>query len=221
MSIRTSSKKVAFAAFMAAPLFLAACGSDDASTEAASSSATTKSTTASASTSASASASASSSAAASTPASTAAAEPANPADPAAQQSQIQELSQELSENPITFAELAPVEDGQAASPEDAAALETLIRGASEPTTLRSSLAYMLNNTCGRVLEESGGTGAIDLNTVPDVPLSGDGTGTVDSVSDVVVSGDTASAWVVATAGGQTDSGTQRFLREGGQWKFCD
>ncbi|MFP7364510.1 hypothetical protein SFC07_01820 [Corynebacterium callunae] len=219
MSIRPSAKKVVFAAFMAAPLFLAACGSDESSSEVASSSTTTASTTASSSASSTASSStAASSSATTAPATSAAAEPA---DGAAQQAEIEALSQELSENPITFAELAPVENGQAASPEDSAAIESLIRGASQATTLRSSLGYMLNNTCTRVLEQSGGTGAIDLNTIPDVPLSGEGTGTVDSVSDIAVNGETASAWVVATAGDQTDSGTQRFLREGGQWKFCD
>lgn len=216
MSIRTSSKKVAFAALMVAPLILTACGSDSSDSEAAP---TTTSTTQSSSATTS-----SSSTKSSTTGKSSTSETPTPVseEPTSEQQGEEALAQELSENPVTFAEAAPVEAGQPASPEDAAAIENLVRGASEPTTLRGAYSYMVNNTCSRVIAASGEDAAqIDINTVPDTPLSGDGTGTVDSVSDVVVEGETASAWVVATAGGTTDSATQRFLREGGQWKFCD
>lgn len=214
MSIRLSSKKVAFAALMVTPLLLTACGSDSSDTEAASSSAatTTNSSSSSATTSAEA-AETTSSESESSEATTINEE---------QQAQLDVLSQELSENPITFAEAAPVENGQTASPEDTAAIEALVRGYTDTNTLRSSLAYTINNTCTRVLEASGADATqLDLNTIPDIPLGGEGTGTVDSITDVVVNGQEASAWVVATAGGTTDSATQRFFNEGGQWKFCD
>lgn len=214
MSIRLSSKKVAFAALMVTPLLLTACGSDSSDTEAASSSAatTTNSSSSSATTSAEA-AETTSSESESSEATTINEE---------QQAQLDALSQELSENPITFAEAAPVENGQTASPEDTAAIEALVRGYTDTNTLRSSLAYTINNTCTRVLEASGADATqLDLNTIPDIPLGGEGTGTVDSITDVVVNGQEASAWVVATAGGTTDSATQRFFNEGGQWKFCD
>ena len=214
MSIRLSSKKAAFAALMVTPLLLTACSSDSSDTEAASSSAatTTNSSSSSAATSAEA-AETTSSESESSEATTINEE---------QQAQLDVLSQELSENPITFAEAAPVENGQTASPEDTAAIEALVRGYTDTNTLRSSLAYTINNTCTRVLEASGADATqLDLNTIPDIPLGGEGTGTVDSITDVVVNGQEASAWVVATAGGTTDSATQRFFNEGGQWKFCD
>lgn len=214
MSIRLSSKKAAFAALMVTPLLLTACGSDSSDTEAASSSAatTTNSSSSSAATSAEA-AETTSSESESSEATTINEE---------QQAQLDVLSQELSENPITFAEAAPVENGETASPEDTAAIEALVRGYTDTNTLRSSLAYTINNTCTRVLEASGADATqLDLNTIPDIPLGGEGTGTVDSITDVVVNGQEASAWVVATAGGTTDSATQRFFNEGGQWKFCD
>lgn len=214
MSIRLSSKKAAFAALMVTPLLLTACSSDSSDTEAASSSAatTTNSSSSSATTSAEA-AETTSSESESSEATTINEE---------QQAQLDVLSQELSENPITFAEAAPVENGQTASPEDTAAIEALVRGYTDTNTLRSSLAYTINNTCTRVLEASGADATqLDLNTIPDIPLGGEGTGTVDSITDVVVNGQEASAWVVATAGGTTDSATQRFFNEGGQWKFCD
>ena len=217
MSIRISSKKVAFAALMVTPLFLTACGSDSSDTEAASTTAatTTNSSSSSAATSAEASETTSSES------NTSEASEATTINEE-QQAQLDALSQELSENPITFAEAAPVENGATASPEDTAAIEALVRGYTETNTLRTSLAYTINNTCTRVLEASGADATqLDLNTIPDIPLGGEGTGTVDSVTDVVVSGQEASAWVVATAGGTTDSATQRFLNEGGQWKFCD
>lgn len=214
MSIRLSSKKAAFAALMVTPLLLTACSSESSDTEAASSSAATT-------TNSSSSSAATSEEAAETTSSESESSEATTINEE-QQAQLDVLSQELSENPITFAEAAPVENGETASPEDTAAIEALVRGYTDTNTLRSSLAYTINNTCTRVLEASGADATqLDLNTIPDIPLGGEGTGTVDSITDVVVNGQEASAWVVATAGGTTDSATQRFFNEGGQWKFCD
>lgn len=218
MSISLSSKKVAFAALMVTPLLLTACGSDSSDTEAASSSATTTTNSSSSSATTSAEAAETTSSESESESESSEATTINEE----QQAQLDVLSQELSENPITFAEAAPVENGETASPEDTAAIEALVRGYTDTNTLRSSLAYTINNTCTRVLEASGADATqLDLNTIPDVPLGGEGTGTVDSITDVVVNGQEASAWVVATAGGTTDSATQRFFNEGGQWKFCD
>ncbi|GFK19382.1 hypothetical protein [Corynebacterium glutamicum] len=225
MSISLSSKKVAFAALMVTPLLLTACGSDSSDTEAASSSAATttnsSSSSAATTTNSSSSSAATSAEAAETTSSESESSEATTINEE-QQAQLDVLSQELSENPITFAEAAPVENGETASPEDIAAIEALVRGYTDTNTLRSSLAYTINNTCTRVLEASGADATqLDLNTIPDIPLGGEGTGTVDSITDVVVNGQEASAWVVATAGGTTNSATQRFFNEGGQWKFCD
>lgn len=218
MSIRLSSKKAAFAALMVTPLLLTACSSESSDTEAASSSAATTTNSSSSSATTSAEAAETTSSESESESESSEATTINEE----QQAQLDVLSQELSENPITFAEAAPVENGETASPEDTAAIEALVRGYTDTNTLRSSLAYTINNTCTRVLEASGADATqLDLNTIPDIPLGGEGTGTVDSITDVVVNGQEASAWVVATAGGTTDSATQRFFNEGGQWKFCD
>src|SRR5690606_17361812 len=125
---------------------------------------------------------------------------------------------------ITYQSLAPVEGGGAASPEDAAAIESLVRGSLQHTTLRSMMEYIPRNTCGRVIEANGGAAALDFSAIPDVPLNqipGADPGTADSITDIQADGTSASACVVGSANGQTASGTERFLREGGQWKFCD
>lgn len=214
MSIRISAKRAAIVAIMVAPLTLAACGSDDEGATA-SSTTTQNSTTKSGTTTTSettdeapeeSTGEATSEAPTDIPAEAPSAQAAAPNEPV-----------------ITYQELAPVE-GTAANPEDVAAIESLIRGPLEATTLRSMLEYVPVNTCNRVIEAAGGAAAMDFSTIPDMPLSqipGASAGTVDSISDITVQGDTASAWVVASADGQTDSGTQRFLREDGRWKFCD
>ncbi|WP_293950672.1 hypothetical protein [uncultured Corynebacterium sp.] len=221
MSIRTSAKKVAIAAVMVAPLVLAACGSDDggdntASTTTTQSSATSATTTEEVreetTTEEVTEETETTEEAAPVPTTEAPVEEPAPA-PAA-----------IPEAPITYQELDPVQAGQTASPEDAAAIESLVRGALAPTTVRAMLEYVPKNTCNRVIEAAGGQQAMDFSSIPDVPLNqipGASAGTVDSITDIMVEGDTASAWVVASGNGQTDSATQRFLREEGRWKFCD
>lgn len=225
MSIRISAKKAAIAAIMVAPLVLAACGSDDEDTTASS---TTKQTSSSTTTTTKVTEEDTSQEETTEvevveeTTEPAAQEPEQTSEPAAQEPAPQ---QNLPVEPvISYQSLAPVEGGRAASPEDAAAIESLVRGSLPQTTLRSMLEYIPRNTCNRVIEANGGAAAMDFSTIPDVPLSqipGADPGTVDSISDIQVDGNSASAWVVASANGQTDSGTQRFLREGGQWKFCD
>lgn len=224
MSIRTSAKKVAIAAVMVAPLVLAACGSDDGSEEATTTT-TTSSTTSSSTTTTE--------------------EVTEETTEETTEEVTEETTEQVAPEPSTEAPVepapeppaeaapapviptqdhAPVDQGQAASPQDAQAIESLVRGAVAPTTVRSMFEYIPKNTCNRVIEAAGGQAAMDFSMFPDVPLNqfpGVSAGTVDSISDVMVQGDTASAWVVASGNGQTDSGTQRFLREDGRWKFCD
>ncbi len=218
MSIRTSAKKAAIAAVMVAPLVLAACGSDGEETDVTTSSTTTQSTTTKSSTTEETTTEETT-----VEESTEAPAPeptTEAADPAAQ-----DRAAALPPTPeLTLAELTPVDNGQAANPEDAQAIEGLIRGAVNQTTVRGMMEYPVKNFCSRVINANGGAAAMDFSQFPDIPLSaipGADSGTVDSVSDIVVNGDTASAWVVASADGQTDSATQRFLRENGRWMFCD
>ena len=102
--------------------------------------------------------------------------------------------------------------------------------ASEPAvppevtgTLRQFMATTVNNTCARLIEEGGG--APDLNEVPDLPLESipdyqKAKPTVDSVEDVRVNGESASASVTHTSNGKTETGVMRFQRENGAWKMC-
>ena len=223
MSIRTSAKKVAIAAVMVAPLLLAACGSDS-DEDTTTSSTTTTTTSASTTTSEVETTEEVTEEVTEEEAVEEAEEPAGQTAPEEAAANEPVAQQAMPSEVITYQELAPVQGGQAASPEDAAAIESLIRGSLEPTTVRSMLQYVPQNTCNRVIEAAGGAAALDFSQIPDVPLNqipGANTGTVDSISDIVVDGDAASAWVVASGNGQTDSATQRFLREDGRWKFCD
>lgn len=223
LSIRTSAKKVAIAAVMVAPLLLAACGSDS-DEDTTTSSTTTTTTSASTTTSEVETTEEVTEEVTEEEAVEEAEEPAGQTAPEEAAANEPVAQQAMPSEVITYQELAPVQGGQAASPEDAAAIESLIRGSLEPTTVRSMLQYVPQNTCNRVIEAAGGAAALDFSQIPDVPLNqipGANTGTVDSISDIVVDGDAASAWVVASGNGQTDSATQRFLREDGRWKFCD
>lgn len=195
-----------------AALGMSACGSGDEGASSSSSSAAA--TSASATTSATASSAAASSSAASESAAedTQAADDAAAAAAAAQQALANATPQ------------APVDNGSPASAADAQAITDLVMGINQATTLRSYLSYLPDHLCDSQIEANGGRQAFDVSQIEDVPLTSipglESGANVDSVSDIMVSGNTASASVTATAGGNTTTETQRFLNEGGTWKFC-
>ncbi|MHC9556771.1 hypothetical protein ACQQ7D_02505 [Corynebacterium diphtheriae] len=131
------------------------------------------------------------------------------------------------DNPeISFIPQAPVADGAPASAEDQQAIEGLVRGIMNATTVRQFMGYIPQNTCARYLEANGGLAAMNIDQIPDVPLAhfpqyAHARPTIDSVTDIQVNGDSASATVTSTADGQTNSAVQRFARENGRWTFCD
>ncbi|CAB0907517.1 hypothetical protein FRC0426_01434 [Corynebacterium diphtheriae] len=131
------------------------------------------------------------------------------------------------DNPeIFFIPQAPVADGAPASAEDQQAIEGLVRGIMNATTVRQFMGYIPQNTCARYLEANGGLAAMNIDQIPDVPLAdfpqyAHARPTIDSVTDIQVNGDSASATVTSTADGQTNSAVQRFARENGRWTFCD
>ncbi|AWR16317.1 hypothetical protein CIP107577_01605 [Corynebacterium diphtheriae] len=131
------------------------------------------------------------------------------------------------DNPeISFIPQAPVADGAPASAEDRQAIEGLVRGIMNATTVRQFMGYIPQNTCARYLEANGGLAAMNIDQIPDVPLAdfpqyAHARPTIDSVTDIQVNGDSASATVTSTADGQTNSAVQRFARENGRWTFCD
>lgn len=127
---------------------------------------------------------------------------------------------------ISFIPQAPVADGAPASAEDQQAIEGLVRGIMNATTVRQFMGYIPQNTCARYLEANGGLAAMNIDQIPDVPLAdfpqyAHARPTIDSVTDIQVNGDSASATVTSTADGQTNSAVQRFARENGRWTFCD
>lgn len=210
MFIRSSAKKLALTAALVVPLTLVACGGDAGDDAAASSSSTTR-TTGSATMSPTTGSSTSTEA---TP------EESTEATPEEEQPAP---APEPDPAPAP-APPAPVGGALPASPEDAAAIDALIRGSVNQPTVRSMVAYVPSNACSRVIEANGGAAALDFSQYPDAPLSDYpnlNPGTVDSVTEIMVEGDAASALVAASNQGQQTVETQRFLREGGQWKFCD
>ena len=119
----------------------------------------------------------------------------------------------------------PVSGGAPASPEDADAINGLVHGIYEQTTLNGLVQYMPNNTCQAVLAASDWDPNYNTQGVPDMPLDQipqfqQAQPSVDAIDNLSVAGDKASAEVTVTSGGQTDTSTMRFLREEGRWKFC-
>lgn len=217
-------KKVAVAAIAASALVLASCSDSGDSgstasggTSAASSDKTASSKGSSGGASTSASAAATSDAAASS----------GEAKPAEGASETPPLPENVTPPALPTTTHQPVEGGQPASPEDAKSIEGVVRGITAETTLRSYMGYIPQHTCKKVLDENGGEKSLDLGQIPDVPLDSypdfkKAKPTIDSVTDIKVSGDTASAQVTASteSEGQTVA-TQRFAKENGKWVFCN
>ena len=224
--IRVSNmKKVAVAAIAASALVLASCSDsgDSGSTASGGTSAASSDKSAS-SKGSSGGASPSASGAAASGAATSSGE-AKPAEGAS--SDAPPLPENVTPPALPTTTHQPVEGGQPASPEDAKSIEGVVRGITAETTLRSYMGYIPQHTCKKVLDENGGEKSLDLGQIPDVPLDSypdfkKAKPTIDSVTDIKVAGETASAQVTASteADGQTVA-TQRFAKENGKWVFCN
>ncbi|AZA11736.1 Rv0361 family membrane protein [Corynebacterium gerontici] len=119
----------------------------------------------------------------------------------------------------------PVEGGNPASEKDRAEIEALVRGQDEQVGFRDYLSYIPNRTCKRVKDQSDPS-AYDLSNLPNTPIRENpefaaGDPHTESISDVMVNGDEASATVVAVSNGEPKTQTMRFHREGGKWTFCN
>ena len=224
--IRVSNmKKVAVAAIAASALVLASCSDSGDSGNTASGGTSAASSDKSASSKGSsggASTSASGAAASGAATSSGAAKPAEGAS-----SDAPPLPENVTPPALPTTTHQPVEGGQPASPEDAKSIEGVVRGITAETTLRSYMGYIPQHTCKKVLDENGGEKSLDLGQIPDVPLDSypdfkKAKPTIDSVTDIKVAGETASAQVTASteADGQTVA-TQRFAKENGKWVFCN
>ena len=224
--IRVSNmKKVAVAAIAASALVLASCSdSGDSGNTASGGTSAASSDKSASSTGSSGGASTSASGAAASGAATSSGE-AKPAEGAS--SDAPPLPENVTPPALPTTTHQPVEGGQPASPEDAKSIEGVVRGITAETTLRSYMGYIPQHTCKKVLDENGGEKSLDLGQIPDVPLDSypdfkKAKPTIDSVTDIKVAGETASAQVTASteADGQTVA-TQRFAKENGKWVFCN
>ena len=224
--IRVSNmKKVAVAAIAASALVLASCSdSGDSGNTASGGTSAASSDKSASSKGSSGGASTSASGAAASSAATSSGE-AKPAEGAS--SDAPPLPENVTPPALPTTTHQPVEGGQPASPEDAKSIEGVVRGITAETTLRSYMGYIPQHTCKKVLDENGGEKSLDLGQIPDVPLDSypdfkKAKPTIDSVTDIKVAGETASAQVTASteADGQTVA-TQRFAKENGKWVFCN
>lgn len=224
--IRVSNmKKVAVAAIAASALVLASCSdSGDSGNTASGGTSAASSDKSASSKGSSGGASTSASGAAASGAATPSGE-AKPAEGAS--SDAPPLPENVTPPALPTTTHQPVEGGQPASPEDAKSIEGVVRGITAETTLRSYMGYIPQHTCKKVLDENGGEKSLDLGQIPDVPLDSypdfkKAKPTIDSVTDIKVAGETASAQVTASteADGQTVA-TQRFAKENGKWVFCN
>ena len=133
-------------------------------------------------------------------------------------------------------EAKPVEGGQQASESDVKGMTDTMNKIYNPKDLVSWSRVIMENSCQKVVDQTNqelagrGTSleqteremqqAVDAaraagRPLPPVPQ------TQAELSDVRVDGDSASATVTVNTNGQTESGVQRFQREGDQWKVCN
>lgn len=126
--------------------------------------------------------------------------------------------------PPTVATQAPVE-GQPANPQVQAEIENMLNAYYEQETLHDMISYFPENTCDAVIQANGGPEAFDLTGMPnaslnDLPGYAENQARIDSVHDVRVNGNEASAQVRVVANGETSESTMRYLHEDGAWKMC-
>lgn len=153
-------------------------------------------------------------------------------DPAAAEAAGSELAASLDEN-VEVRTQAPVRAAAPANQADVAAINDLVGGAYEQTTLRGWVSYVPNHSCqallddvnAQVQDQDGSMDPFDFSVIPETPLAevpqyAQAQPTLQSVDNVAVDGAQASADVSVNSGGQTDTSTMRFLQEGDRWTFC-
>lgn len=122
-------------------------------------------------------------------------------------------------------DVAPIEGGQPGTEADAAAIRGTLEDIYAQDSLHGMIQAVERNTCEDLIAANGGHEAFSVNGIPDASFSelgmDAGQNGIDSVSDVQVNGDTASATVTVRTQEGTDTATQRFRHEGGQWKMCN
>ncbi len=221
MSLRTPAKKTIAALALVLPLTLAACGSGD-DEEATSTSSSVKTSATSTS---------------QEPTSEAPTSEEKPEEPTTEEKPAESEDQAAPEtlanpfaegaNPLQAAPLSPVEGGQPGDQAVTEQLTQLVGGLYEQQDVRSFTRYVPDHACKALLDsQQEDLRAIDYNQIPNAPMTqffGEAwnqTG-LQSLSDVQVNGDSASANVVVNTPEGQDSSVMRFQKENGQWTFCN
>lgn len=154
------------------------------------------------------------------------------------------------EDPFAGAkDIKPIEGGQDANDDDKQAIEQLVRGQYEIDNVKEYFNYMPQHACQAVRDEQSQEFAQYQRYVDSLPnesfaeyantmrQQGGGNAEVEkfasqlesipqstklqSVNDIVVNGDDASATVSVSNSEGTETSTVRFRRENGNWTFCN
>ena len=154
------------------------------------------------------------------------------------------------EDPFAGAkDIKPIEGGQDANDSDKQAIEQLVRGQHEIDNVKEYFNYMPQHACQAVREgqskefgqyqqyvdslpnqsfaeyantmrqQGGGNGEVEkfASQLESIPQSTK----LQSVNDIVVNGDDASATVSVSNSEGNETSTVRFRRENGNWTFCN
>lgn len=224
MTISLTMKKTITALALAAPLALVACGSDDGADETTSSAPSTVTSTRTSETTTTETSEEETTSEA--PSETSAEPTEGESTEATEAQAAPQINDPFAAGQLAYEEATPVEGGGPASEADRAEIEGLVGGIYQSQTFHQFLRYVPENACSAVIEANGGPAALDLGDIPDMPLSqlpgyAESNAHIQSIDDVRVEGDQASAVVTAVSNGQAETQTQRFLKEDGRWKFCN
>lgn len=226
MTISLTMKKTITALALAAPLALVACGSDDGADETTSSAPSTVTSTRTSETTTTETSEEETTSSSAAPSETSAEPTEGESTEATEAQAAPQINDPFAAGQLAYEEATPVEGGGPASEADRAEIEGLVGGIYQSQTFHQFLRYVPENACSAVIEANGGPAALDLGDIPDMPLSqlpgyAESNAHIQSIDDVRVEGDQASAVVTAVSNGQAETQTQRFLKEDGRWKFCN
>ncbi|WP_240944624.1 hypothetical protein [Corynebacterium stationis] len=128
-------------------------------------------------------------------------------------------------NPLAAEELQPVQGGQPADEATRGAISKLVNGWYEVGDMRSYMRYIPEHTCAQVLEQNPDVHNVDYSVFPQIPMNqvsdNWNAAGVQSIDDLAVNGDTASATVTVNTGEGVDTSVMRFKNESGNWLFCN
>ena len=131
----------------------------------------------------------------------------------------------VSGGPLDAEELQPVEGGQPADEATRKQISALVNGWYEVEDMRAYMRYIPEHTCAQVLEQNPDVNNVDYSVFPQIPMNQVNdkwnTAGVQSIDDLVVNGDVASATVTVNTGEGVDTSVMRFKNEGGNWLFCN